>query len=119
MNWQRAAETLKMRWQPLVNGRLAAPVERFSLPAPGTDAEPARLAMQLLVDEVPAAYAGPLGRAIATADLPMLCLLRRPLLEALVVRHGELEGLRRVMRLDFLIRQSWPDAPVSRPIELE
>jgi hypothetical protein len=108
-----------MRWQPLVNGRLAAPVGRSPVPAAGTDAEPVRRAMQLLVDDVPAAYAGPLGRAVATADLPMLCLLRRPLLEALVVRHGELEGLRRVMRLDFLIRQSWPDAPVSRPLQLE
>ena len=119
MNWQRAAETLRMRWQPLVNGRLAAPVEDVPVPAVDTDAEPARQAMQHLLDEVPAAYAGPLGRAIATADLPMLCLLRKPLLEALVARHGELEGLRRVMRLDLLIRQSWPDAPVSRPIELE
>ena len=89
------------------------------VPSPGTDAEPARQAMLHLIEEVPEAYAGPLGRAVAGADLPMLCLLRKPLLEALVVRHGELEGLRRVMRLDFLIRQSWPDAPVSRPIELE
>jgi hypothetical protein len=75
--------------------------------------------MQLLLAEVAPAYAGPLGRAIAAADLPMLCLLRKPLLEALVQRHGELEGLRKVMRLDLLIRQSWPEAPVSRPIELE
>ncbi|MCC2633531.1 MAG: hypothetical protein K0S48_1417 [Ramlibacter sp.] len=119
MDWQRAAQTLRMRWQPLVNGRLFAPVGPVPLPAVGTDEEPVREAMQQLLDEVPAAYAGPLGRAIATADLPMLCLLRKPLLEALVVRHGELEGLRRVMRLDLLIRQSWPDAPVSRPIELE
>ena len=119
MNWQQAAESLRMRWQPLVNGRLFAPVGPVPVPSAGTDAEPVRRAMQLLVEEVPAAYAGPLGRAIASADLPMLCLLRRPLLEALVVRHGELEALRRVMRLDFLIRQSWPEAPVSRPLELE
>ena len=119
MDWQLAVQTLRMRWQPLVNGRLFAPVGSFPAPAVGTDAEPARQAMQCLLDEVPPAYAGPLGRAIAGADLPMLCLLRKPLLEALVARHGELEGLRRVMRLDLLIRQSWPDAPVSRPIELE
>ena len=119
MDWQRAAQTLRMRWQPLVNGRLFAPVGPVPEPAVGTDVEPVRQAMQQLLDDVPAAYAGPLGRAIIAADLPMLCLLRKPLLEALVVRHGELEGLRRVMRLDLLIRQSWPDAPVSRPIELE
>jgi hypothetical protein len=119
MNWQRAAQALRAGWKPLVEGRMAAPTGPVPLPAPGTDAEPARRAMQQLLAEVPAAYAGPLGRAIAGADLPMLCLLRKPLLEALVEGHGELEGLRRVMRLDFLIRQSWPDAPVSRPIELE
>ena len=48
--------------------------------------------MQLLLREVPPAYAGPLGRAIAAADLPELCLLRKPLLEALVSRHGEPRG---------------------------
>jgi hypothetical protein len=119
MNWMRAADTLRARWQPLVSGRWSGPRPSVAVPAAGTDAEPARQAMQSLLADVPAAYAGPLGRAIAAADLPMLCLLRKPLLEALVARHGELEGLRRMMRLDFLIRQSWPEAPVSRPIELD
>ena len=118
MNWLRAADTLRARWQPLAN-RLAPPAGTVPVPAPGTDPEPAREAMQLLLRDVLPAYSGPLGRAIAVADLPMLCLLRKPLLEALVARHGELEGLRQVMRLDLLIRQSWPEAPVSRPIELE
>ena len=119
MNWLRAADTLRARWQPLATARLAPRAAPIPVPAPGTDPEPVRQAMQQLLDDVLPAYAGPLGRAIAVADLPMLCLLRKPLLEALVSRHGELEGLRRVMRLDFLIRQSWPEAPVSRPIELE
>jgi hypothetical protein len=118
MNWLRAADTLRARWQPLVDA-MAAPPAGIPVPAPGTDPEPARKAMQLLLDDVLPAYAGPLGRAIAAADLPMLCLLRKPLLEALATRHGELEALRRVMRLDLLIRQSWPEAPVSRPIDLE
>ena len=74
--------------------------------------------MKLLLRDADPVYAAPLERAIADADLPMLCLLRRPLLEGLALRHGELEALRKVMRLDALIRGTWPEAPVSRPVEL-
>lgn len=87
-------------------------------PADGTDPEPVREAMKLLLRDVEPAYVGPLDRAMDDADLPTLCLLRRPLLQALTNRHGELQALRLIMRLDGMIRTTWPEAPVSRPLEL-
>jgi hypothetical protein len=87
-------------------------------PADGTDPEPVRAAMKLLLRDVDWIHAAPLARAVEDADLPMLCLLRRPLLEGLSSRHGELRALRMIMRLDGQIRTTWPEAPVSRPADL-
>jgi hypothetical protein len=108
-----------MPWQQTASGRGEASVPCvLPQPAAGTDAEPVREAMQLLLRDVDPVYIGPLKRAMDEADLPILCLLRRPLLQALTNRHGELHALRLIMRLDSMIRTTWPEAPVSRPLEL-
>ena len=47
-----------------------------------------------------------------------LCELRRPLQLALANQRGELQSLRQMMRIDLMILDAWPDAPVSRPAAL-
>jgi hypothetical protein len=44
--------------------------------------------------------------------------LRRSLQLALAEQRGELNSLRLMMRIDAMLLEVWPDAPVSRPASL-
>ena len=50
--------------------------------------------------------------------LEELCELRRPLQLALADDRGELKSLRVMMRIDAMVLEAWPDAPVWRPAGL-
>jgi len=100
--------------------RWARPRFLESAPLMGTSPlEDVRQAMRERVQEVPGATTARLMGAIERADdLQALWFLRSPLMQALATTRGESGARNSLAELDLLIRQGWPDAPVSRFTEL-
>lgn len=75
--------------------------------------------MLRLVSGVRGTRATVLAEAIGgSRSLAELCDLRRPLVQALAADRGELQALRQMMRVDAMLLEAWPEAPVSRPAVL-
>jgi hypothetical protein len=87
--------------------------------AGAADFEAVRRAMHGLLQDAAAGGPAPLARALRLAsDVRGLWHLRPALMQAVAAQLGESEARGRIAAIDLLVRQSWPDAPVSRPTPL-
>ena len=98
---------------------LGAPEWRASARLEDAAADRVRSEMLHLAGTLRGTRATVLSEAIGgSRTIEELCELRRPLQLALAGERGELKSLRAMMRIDAMVLQAWPDAPVSRPAAL-
>ena len=99
--------------------RFDAPGWQVSVRNVDVDGDPVHEAMLRLAATLRGSRATVLAEAIGGCrTLSELCELRRPLLQALTEDRGELHAVREIMRIDAMVLEVWPEAPVSRPAGL-